>query len=69
VGAPEGKYGFKMLNDSLQPVLTGSGDASVRSFVTTLSAHVDTRRLSPGHYTFYFRQPDTEWQSFPVVLH
>ena len=68
VGAPEGVYEFKLLDDSLEPVLSGAGQATITNFITTISAHMDTSRLSPGHYSFYLRQRDADWQSYQVLV-
>jgi hypothetical protein len=68
VGAPEGIYEFKLLNDSLEPVLSGTGQATIKNFITTISAQMDTSRLSPGHYSFYLRQRDNDWQLYPMFV-
>jgi hypothetical protein len=68
VGAPEGVYEFKLLNDSLQSVLSGTGQATIKNFITTISAHMDTSHISPGHYSFYLRQRDNDWRSYQVLV-
>jgi hypothetical protein len=68
VGAEEGLYEFKLLNDSLQTVRSGTAQASIRNYVTTISTELDTSGLSPGRYSFWLRQPGREWQSYEVKL-
>lgn len=68
IGIPEGSYEFKILNDSLQPVVTGGGQVRIMNHVTTLSSHLDTSRLPSGHYTFFLRQTGEEWQQYPLFI-
>jgi len=68
VGAEEGPYEFKLLNDSLQTVRSGTGKASIRNNVTTISTKLETSGLSQGLYSFWLRQPGQDWRSYRVKL-
>ncbi len=69
VGSPEGEYSFKISDESLQPKLSGSWQAHLQQFNIVISAHIDTRRFSPGQYSLLIRQGDGDWQSFQLVIH
>lgn len=68
VGAQEGSYEFKLLNDSLQMVRSGTGHASLRMHVTTISTELDTTGLAPGRYSLWLRQPGRDWRSYDLGL-
>lgn len=68
VGAAEGPYELKLLNDALQPVWSGQSEASLRNHVMIISTKIDTRDLNPGTYSFWLRRPGHEWQDYPVDL-
>lgn len=68
VGAAEGHYELKLLNDSLQPVWSGDGNASIRGHVLTISTNIDTSALTAGTYSFWLRRPGRDWQQYRVDL-
>jgi hypothetical protein len=68
IGAEEGPYEFKLLDDSLQTVRSGKAQALIREYVTTISTVIDTSGLPFGQYSFWLRQPGREWRSYQIQL-
>lgn len=68
VGAEGGRYEYKVLNDGLQMVLSGEGDAKFENHSATLAAQLDTDKLPSGHYSFWLRQPGFDWRSYQIEI-
>ena len=58
-GADTGRYEYKVLNDGLQMVLSGEGDAKLENHSATLAAQLDTGKLPSGTYSFWLRHRDS----------
>ena len=69
VGAEAGRYEYKVLNDGLQMVLSGEGDAKFENHSATLTAQLDTGKLPSGNYSFWLRQPGFDWRSYQIEIH
>ncbi len=69
VGAEEGRYEYKLLNDGLQTVESGFGDARMDNRSTELIANLDTEKLPVGHYSLWMRQAGFDWRSYQIELH
>ena len=59
----------KVLNDGLQMVLSGEGDAKFENHSATLAAQLDTGKLPSGNYSFWLRQPGFDWRSYQIEIH
>jgi hypothetical protein len=68
VGSDSGRYEYKLLNDSLQQVAAGDGEAKMRDGNVVLAAQLDTSSVPPGQYTVWLRQPGYEWRSYRVAV-
>jgi hypothetical protein len=68
VGADAGHYEYKLLNDGLQTVLSGAGEAKIENHSTTLATKLDTDRLPNGHYSLWMRQPGFDWRSYQINI-
>jgi hypothetical protein len=68
VGAEAGRYEYKVLNDGLQMVLSGEGDARFENQAAKLIARLNTDNLPGGHYSFWLRQPGFDWRSYQIEI-
>ncbi len=68
VGSDAGRYEYKLLNDSLQQVAAGDGEATMRDGNVVLAAQLDTSSMPLGQYTVWLRQPGYEWRSYRVSI-
>jgi hypothetical protein len=68
VGADAGHYEYKLLNDGLQTVLSGAGEAKIENHSTTLATKLDTDKLPSGHYSLWMRQPGFDWRSYQINI-
>ena len=68
VGAEAGRYEYKVLNDGLQMVLSGEGDAKFEDHSAKLAAQLDTGKLPGGIYSFWLRQPGFDWRSYQIEI-
>jgi len=68
VGADAGRYEYKLLNDSLQQVGAGNGEAQLRDGNVVLAAQLDISSVPPGQYTVWLRQPGFEWRSYRISI-
>lgn len=68
VGSDSGRYEYKLLNDALQQVAAGDGEATMRDKNVVFAAQLDTTSLAPGPYTVWLRQPGYEWRSYRVSI-
>jgi hypothetical protein len=69
IGAEEGRYEYKLLNDGLQTVESGFGDAKLDNRSTTLTAKLNTERLPVGLYSLWMRQGEFGWRSYQIEIH
>ena len=66
IGSKEGSYDLALLNESGNPIQSGSGSAQLQDHVVTLRADVDVSAVRPGLYLLALRQPGLEWTRYPV---
>jgi hypothetical protein len=69
LGSTDGPYEVRITTTAGDTVFTMTGVASLKEGVTSLESGVDLSSASPGHYLFQLRRPDSEWNSYPIVLH
>ena len=68
VGAEPGPYELRVLDEELSVRATSTGDATIRDYVTTIVADLDTAALPPTGYQLGVRRAGGEWQFFPAVV-
>jgi len=68
IGAEAGRYEYKILNDALQTVLSGEGDAKLENHTATMAAQLNTDRLPSGRYSFWLRLPGFDWRSYQIEI-
>jgi hypothetical protein len=49
-------------------VLATTGVASVKEGVTSIQVVADLSSASSGQYVFQVRRPNSEWNSYPLIL-
>ena len=67
-GSPEGPYEMRITRTAGSAILTTGGVASLKDGVTSIEAAVDLSSASSGRYVLQIRKPDSEWNSYPLLL-
>jgi len=68
VGAEPGPYELRVLDEELSVRATATAEATIRDYVTTIVADMDTAELPPSAYQLGVRRTGGEWQFFPVFV-
>ena len=68
LGSAEGPYELRIAFTTGMAVFTTNGVASLKDGVTSIEAAVDLSSASSGQYVFQVRRPDSEWNSYPLML-
>jgi hypothetical protein len=68
LGSAEGPYEMRIATTTGSAVLTTGGVAFLKDGLTSIQAVVDLSSASPGQYVFQVRRPDSEWNSYPLML-
>jgi hypothetical protein len=68
LGSAEGPYELRIATTAGSVILTRTGVASLRNGVTLIQVVVDLSSVSSGQYFFQVRRPNSEWNSYPLVL-
>jgi len=68
LGSAEGSYELRIAATGGSAVFATSGVASLKDGVTSIQADADLSSVSPGQYVFQVRRPDSEWNSYPLLL-
>ena len=68
LGSAEGPYEMRIATTTGSAVFTTSGVASLKDGVTSIQAAVDLSSASSGQYVFQVRRPNSEWNSYPLLL-
>jgi len=68
LGSAEGPYEMRIATTAGSAVFATSGVASLKDGVTSIQADVDLSSASSGQYVFQVRRPNSEWNSYPLVL-
>jgi len=67
-GSEPGAYDVQLLDAQSAPQASGSGQAEIRNFVTTLEAAMDLRSADPGGYQLALRREGEDWRLFPASV-
>jgi hypothetical protein len=68
LGSAEGPYELRIATIAGSAVITTNRVASLKNGVTSIEAVVDLSSASSGQYVFQVRRPDSEWNSYPLML-
>jgi hypothetical protein len=68
LGSAEGPYELRIATTAGSAVFTTNRVASLKNGVTSIQAVVDLSSASSGQYVFQVRRPDSEWNSYPLML-
>lgn len=66
VGSEPGTYEVQVLDSELRSQATGSGQADIKNYITTLQTTLDLQSLPPGMYQLGVRRQGDEWRMFPA---
>jgi hypothetical protein len=68
LGSAEGPYEMRMVTTAGSPIFTTNGVASLKDGVTSIQVVVDLSSASSGRYVLQVRSPNSEWNSYPLLL-
>jgi hypothetical protein len=68
LGSGEGPYEMRIATPEGSTVFATSGVASLKDGVTSIQTVVDLSSASSGRYVFEFRRPNSEWNSYALIL-
>ncbi len=68
LGSSDGPYEIRIATTAGSAVLTTKDVASVKDGVTSIQAVVDLSSASSGQYVFQVRRPNSEWNSYVLIL-
>jgi hypothetical protein len=68
LGSAEGPYEMRISTTAGSPIFTTNGVASLKDGVTSIEATVDLSSASSGRYLLQIRKPNSEWNSYPLLL-
>ncbi len=68
LGSAEGPYELRIAITTGAAIFTTNGVASLKDGVTSIEAAVDLSSASPGPYVLQVRRPNSEWNSYPLIL-
>jgi hypothetical protein len=67
-GSEAGAYDVQILKEVDNPLIAGSGQATISGGVTKLSVSLDTSSLGPGKYLLGIREPPLDWAFNPITI-
>jgi hypothetical protein len=68
LGSSDGPYEIRISTKAGSAVLSTAGVASLKDGVTSIQAVVDLSSASSGQYVFQVRRPNSEWNSYGLLL-
>ena len=68
LGSADGPYEMRIATPAGSPIFTTNGVASLKDGVTSIEAVVDLSAASSGRYVLQIRRPNSEWNSYPLLL-
>ena len=68
LGSAEGPYELRIATTTGSAIFTTNGVASLKDGVTSIEAAVDLSSASSGRYVLQIRRPNSEWNSYPLLL-
>jgi len=69
LGSPDGPYDVRLTAAQGEEILTAKGFTTITAGITLLHAQVNLATVSPGRYQLQIRRPNSEWSSYPIVVH
>ena len=68
LGSAEGPYELRIATTAGSAVFTTNGVASLNDGVTSMEAALDLSSAPSGRYVLQIRRPNSEWNSYPLLL-
>jgi hypothetical protein len=68
LGSAEGPYELRIAPTSGSAIFSINGVASLKDGVTSMEAALDLSSAPPGRYVLQIRRPNSEWNSYPLLL-
>jgi hypothetical protein len=68
LGSAEGPYELRIAPTTGSSIFTANGVASLKDGVTSIETVVDLSAASSGRYVLQIRRPNSEWNSYPLLL-
>jgi hypothetical protein len=68
LGSAEGPYEMRIATTTGSAVFNTTGVASLKDGLTSIQAAVDVSSASSGQYVLQIRKPNSEWNSYPLLL-
>jgi len=68
LGSAEGPYELRIATTAGSAVFTTNGVASLNDGVTSMEAALDVSSAPSGQYVLQIRRPNSEWNSYPLLL-
>ena len=68
LGSTEGPYELRIATATGSAIFTTNGVASLNDGVTSIEAAVDLSSARSGRYVLQIRRPNSEWNSYPLLL-
>jgi hypothetical protein len=68
LGSAEGPYELRIATATGSAIFTTNGVASLNDGVTSIEAAVDLSSARSGRYVLQIRRPNSEWNSYPLLL-
>jgi MacB-like periplasmic core domain len=67
-GSAEGPYELRIATTTRSAIFTTNGVASLKDGVTSMDAALELSSAPSGRYVLQIRRPDSEWNSYPLLL-
>jgi hypothetical protein len=68
LGSAEGPYELRIAITAGSAIFTANGVASLKDGVTSIEAALDLSSAPSGRYVLQIRRPNSEWNSYPLLL-
>jgi hypothetical protein len=68
LGSAEGHYELRIATTAGGAIFTANGVASLKDGVTSMEAALDLSSAPSGRYVLQIRRPNSEWNSYPLLL-
>jgi hypothetical protein len=68
LGSAEGPYELRIALTGGSAIFSANGVASLKDGVTSMEAAVDLSSAPSGRYVLQIRRPNSEWNSYPLLL-
>ena len=68
LGSAEGPYELRIATTTGSAIFTTNGVASLKDGVTSMEAALDLFSAPSGRYVLQIRRPNSEWNSYPLLL-